>query len=682
MEDIPVELLRGDVLSHFLQQYGIQEGDNVYDLLRDDIRQYGVTQSLLDEIRRANTELYRRMSSGQRRDIMMERDMEVTKPGQRVPALVEYDSIYPQWLSRVLRDEEGSAPLDIRNLVRLAADGIDVTDLSYTKALKIMRINQYAAPWTGRIPAPRIVRRVNTGPGSIDLKRILELTRQGLIPIRIPNREPLAIMLHASDEPLDTVIERLAMYPINISDEKYIDLLGQNFSPTTMKDYLKAVSGYDNMLDVLDRDSLLFALTRGYLLLTDRDRSAVRRYTMLISLPQEIRDLLERVNGRNLAEIARNEPTIHETYILAIQDNPLDVAKAIGMLIPTGNNPRDYVIANYPSYSPVITRDASTLLQFNYNNTPDNLRFYTDVELFQMTNAYVLYNSREELISNLTRLSRQPGWFIPLVRHCRNNETVIGSDTNDAEVFIVAYGTLSDYQCYELDELLTSFRFMTEDGQVTDTFIFENPAGGIFQPETMEELYRLLERWGLARGDPFKGSAEAASQLRERIREGLDSLGERSEHDAELLARFRELSDEDKGDIRDWLDLIMNIGWYMRRWGGTGCPYPITTKQTEVKIDPEERTTPALALLQELEERMSEDALDIVYSLLLTEYNTGEPVQTDQSLRRGWVNGVIAGTHCIRMASSRFIGTAYYYLRLFFNIRDMGFQPSDVVMIV
>jgi hypothetical protein len=681
MEDIPVELLRGDVLSHFLQQYGIQEGDNAYDLLRDAIRQYGATQPLLDEIRRANTELYRRMSSGQRRDIMRERDMEVTKPGQRVAALVEYDSIYPQWLSRILRNERDSLFLETRNIVLLAADGIDVTDLSYTKASKIMRVHSYAAPWTGRIPPPRVVRRVNTGPGSIDLKRILELTRQGLVPIRIPNRESLAIMLHASDEPLDSIIEKLAMYPINISDEKYIDLLGQNFSPTTMKDYLKAVSGYDNMLDVLDRDSLLFALTRGYLLLTEKEVSAIERYRMLTSLPRDIRDLLERVI-RPLRIIARNEPTIHETYILAIQDNPLDVAKAIGMLIPAGSNPRDYIIANYPSYSLVITRDASGLRQFSYDNIPGDLRFYTDVELFQMTNAYVLYNSKGQLTSKLSRLTREPGWFIPLVRHCRNNETVIGSDTNDAEVFIVAYGTLSDYQCYELDELLTSFRFMTEDGEVTNTFIFENPAGGIFRTETMEELYHLLERWGLARGDPFKGSAEAASQLRERIREGLDSLEQRSEHDAELLARFRELSDEDKGDIRDWLDLIMNIGWYMRRWGGPGCPYPITERQTQVKIDPEERTTPALTSLQELEERMSEDALGIVYSLLLTEYNTGEPVQTDQSLRRGWVNGVIAGTHCIRMASSRFIGTAYYYLRLFFNIRDMEFQPSDVVMIV
>jgi len=213
-------------------------------------------------------------------------------------------------------------------------------------------------------------------------------------------------------------------------------------------------------------------------------------------------------------------------------------------------------------------------------------------------------------------------------------------------------------------------------------FLFQNPAGGIFDQAEIQQLQGLLRLWAQGTNDPFLGEQETAEELLARIDEGLATLFERTERDQALVQTFRRLPTEQRQLIEEWLMQVFNTGWYMRRWQGQGCPYPIKEKATKVKIDPEALTVPALTTIRSLEERMSQDARRFVRQLPTVEYRGGRPVQQRETLEREWIADVIKGNACIRMASSRFIGSAFYYIRLLTNRVIPGFDPADVTHII
>src|SRR5437016_2866928 len=141
------------------------------------------------------------------------------------------------------------------------------------------------------------------------------------------------------------------------------------------------------------------------------------------------------------------------------------VAQKIGMLIPPGFFTLNYYDQNYLYYfdwilyrPPVSAMSLDQLRKLPAFKFPEYLKYYKDDEIFSMAGAYYYYSSRESLIQNLRKYLENKGFFIPLNRKCKNPQTIYNlEETKDPNIFIVAYGTFSEYTCYEIDDLEGTF---------------------------------------------------------------------------------------------------------------------------------------------------------------------------------------------------------------------------------
>jgi hypothetical protein len=134
----------------------------------------------------------------------------------------------------------------------------------------------------------------------------------------------------------------------------------------------------------------------------------------------------------------------------------------------------------------------------------------------------------------------------------------------------------------------------------------------------------------------------------------------------------------EKSLVSEFLHQIFITGMYMRRWKGPGNPYPLRTADTRCESDPEPIVQANLAIAQAILDRMSEYTLDFCMNLPIVQYlHNGALDVEDNPFSREW-NNVVASQQCIRMASSKFVGTAVYYLRQLFNETIPGMENARV----
>ena len=146
--------------------------------------------------------------------------------------------------------------------------------------------------------------------------------------------------------------------------------------------------------------------------------------------------------------------------------------------------------------------------------TPERLRNLTEhrstlISRTLMTKKFSLISGpmwitpvETHLLRNLGGLKSSVGFFIPTVRRCVNKTTQLFSETKDPSLFIIAYGTLSNYIGYEIDELMNSFHYKGNDPLDRD-FIFLRPdnINIVFSKAMVESLpplfntIRWLVRW-------------------------------------------------------------------------------------------------------------------------------------------------------------------------------------------
>jgi len=475
-------------------------------------------------------------------------------------------------------------------------------------------------------------------------------------------------------------LTEISIYPLNI-DPIYYLLLRIIAIPSMLQATLIVLGIPRDTVLFINKEQLIFIISRGYLPSLNIENHRTR-YNSLTSLSDDVKRLLYQLyqveNESNpLVVVASHTPNPMEEIIIKFGTIPtIDLAQSIGMIIPPNVDPNSYFQDNVIQYQYILTRDPTSTPSLTLNDfNKDILKYYTDNEIFNILNVYVPYYSRSDIYDLLINLKTEPNFFVPLKRNCLNPSTLVNvENTNDPNVFIIAYGTLTDYNCFDIDDLLGSFVI---EGQ---GFYFKNVLRPklVYKTSQIEQLLSLLYRY-----------PQGNERLIQRINEGLIAVRELSNYDRKLVSQLKQFDLSDRDSLRRFLRESFNTGMYMRRWLGPGNSYPLTKVQTNIDVDPFANVTVSLNSMKDIYKLMSPTMKQFTYNLHIIEYLQGIPEHIPFYLPNGdqtnlfglYFDFVYRGEECIRVASTKFIGTGYHYLTILFNETISNFNLSQLALI-
>lgn len=613
-------------------------------------------------------------------EIIQERDVDVGfgSLDEQIRLLSQLDLIIPDWKQEIIQTD--LTQLNRLSLIQIYVFaqifGISAHQL-YTDGLSKKALVEV-------IPAIYYGQRIQSTISPVDVHPIenvvknltdfLSFAAQGNLPY-IEN--PTIIFPHTDRDSIHQVLLRAVQYPILLEEKEYLHLRQMNRNHL---EYAVIKCGADKgIASVLSREELIFTLSRGYLPpISERVEKSRRRYQQIQELGLDERNLLYALydleeDPNKLIEVVKME-NCHplEEFIFCLDKIPsLTLAQNLGMIIPPHLNPRRYYLDNLFAYRYVANRkvglEPPTRERYFKKRRDSLLAYleeYTDLELFAGLGLYLNYESRSDLIHQLINLRNQKLFFIPYQRDCQNKETFLFNSTADSDLFLIAYGTLSSYWGYEPDELKGSFQFKERD------FFFLRPEDqrSTFKIEEIRQLYQLIQLF-----------PQECSELKERITQGLEECQNKTDYDRELFHQLRSISSEDRDLIREYLYTLFQAGMYMRKWKGPGYPYPIREEETK-KGNSDDQSTEALSQIRALFDQMSNSTQLLLYSLRVVEYYKDGPQQSKSSIW-DYLLAVGSGAFCIRMASTKFVGTGYYYLKNFFDqiIPDCDIKNLDTI---
>jgi hypothetical protein len=332
---------------------------------------------------------------------------------------------------------------------------------------------------------------------------------------------------------------------------------------------------------------------------------------------------------------------------------PPDVKSLVKMKAYYHTNLKDYVHTYQRKIKIILSLESVANMKprqiiCHFNNLKDE-------EIVKLTKAILPFSSRLDLVNNYTKLFSSRRFFFPIEinsSYCLNSdqETTYGNQVNDRKHLRLAYGTVTSYHVYELEELLACFDSEQE------SFSFMKPHS-IKESFTIAEITTLQE---LLKFIPDYQSEQ--TKLKTCIKLGLEELQERSEYDLKM----RKIFINKKYDLKKLLYQMFYIGMYMRRWKGPGNPYPMTKNETKKNKEPNSKVTVELGVLYEYISQLEQSAQLFFKRLLIVDYNNKTLRQSITSMG-SYLRSIMKGQECIRMASSRLIGTGYHYLSVFYK---------------
>jgi hypothetical protein len=382
-------------------------------------------------------------------------------------------------------------------------------------------------------------------------------------------------------------------------------------------------------------------------------------------------------------QVCKTEPHPMEQYILNYdQYTPADLSKAFGMVIPLSqaHNVDRYIRTNLVSYSDVLTRTGMEVIPLevmvfmNTNERHDFVKKLTDNEIFNLIGIYVPYTSRDELVNGIARSVFHQRFMLPVVRSTArsfNAETLMGNEITDMTVFMVCYGTALKYHTYELIELYHAFNRDPDTGVMT-----------FRRPDNMNQTFSTSDVEGLIELLRCFTPTEEITRLVNLIEEGMIDAREKIASDDEKEAQVKTFDPSNKQLVREYLRQIFYTGMYMRRWSGPGEPFPLTAQTTKKKEEPDAKVAQELGIGIELLKQMDPNVREFCLNLKICEYNkNGEIDHGTATFGYVW-DQVIKGKECIRMGSTKFIGTGFHYLRILFRETIPGMNVRDLDRIV
>lgn len=572
--------------------------------------------------------------------------------------LTQFDRINPYYLRRGQHPDQLNA-MEIALYAGLHHIDLRTINPENSRLLSLISYAMRLPLLEPRTMAPRIPRLWLDGPIT-DLRRALSLAVNGY---RIPPEQLHLEVIEPEETAL--LIMDLSYYPPVVGLEELVEIMTIYNSLGHYIDlsYMARTRTDDNLvIQMMTSRELFFILTHGVyppgFTVTEEQR---RRWARLQQAPLDIQHLCQHlVHARTVGAVVNTYSPL-EVYALAIDVDLENVISTLGILPPPEVERREYVIGNLDAYYDVVMRPVG----LSYLNVPISeaprslLSQLSDVELRDYIQASVFYESRDDLIDEIVRRQQEPGFFIPQSPSgCRNETTMLFSPVREVGLSLVAYGTLTDYRCYEIEELLLAFG-EREEGH-PETFTFRRPEGGTFSVDDVEVLIQLLRQ--------YNGSPD----LINRIEEGLAWVQNLDQDQQQQVAYVEQQPEEHRRIIRSFLYHLFYAGMYMRRWTGNAdlegrpalnCPYPLTLQSTNVEVDPFIRTTMALNQIHDLLEGVPEELRIFLRSL-------------DEI--GALIDEIVVGDHCIRVGSNRFILTSYRYLHLFFHESIPDFDLRDL----
>ena len=181
-------------------------------------------------------------------------------------------------------------------------------------------------------------------------------------------------------------------------------------------------------------------------------------------------------------------------------------------------------------------------------------------------------------------------------------------------------------------------------------------------------------------------------QLVTRINEGLAQGTARNEAEKALYRKVASHTKEQQQALQEFYRQGFDCGMYMRRWEGPGNPYPIQEGVTQRHFSPDANVSAALQRMQSQYDAFPASLKECVHEMMIVQWRSPEADVTNEPFFRSLPRGAPAreeglfqkvkrGEYCIRMASSRFIWTSAYYLRLCFGEMIPNFIPHELAVI-
>lgn len=358
-----------------------------------------------------------------------------------------------------------------------------------------------------------------------------------------------------------------------------------------------------------------------------------------------------------------------------------DVCSWIGIEVPSPIHKYYYIYNNILSYLPIVKRaedyhfvNLNILNSMNINKLYSHVSSLKDSEIHKQFGVKVGYRTREEHINYSLLSLKEKTFFIPVTTSFSvNTHTMLGTDINDEEIIFVGYGTIFEYVTYELDEMFNSF--YESNGLV----IFRKPdnINLSFSFDDIVKLILLMETY-----IPYQDRVD----ITKRILKGLQDNTIKIEESQKCLDTFSSFDNKIKSSIGNYLLNVFYSGMCMRRWKGPGYKYPLRESETLQKFCPDNNVSLLINKGFQLLKSMDCKAVYFCNSLRVFQCASGkiiEATEDEMEIRTltDLIENTANGSICMRMASTLFIGTSYYFLNTLmdYSIPDFEIESLDTI---
>ena len=242
------------------------------------------------------------------------------------------------------------------------------------------------------------------------------------------------------------------------------------------------IFGMSTVVGLLSRSDIANILARGYIFPLPIDPTVYARYNMYQALNEVQKDLMSRIYNKptmTATDFSKiRTPILLETCVTDFtEETVVPWAKYLGMVFPLQASTivlqREYFFESISAYSHLV--NASGTFRNSQHTGP--VRELTDLQILLLLGGQVVYNTRSQLErlavdmlstsptvepgttppSGESRGVGAPGsrhFFVPFKRTPLNPRTLTSlEETQNEEVFLVAFGTARSYVCHEIAEL-------------------------------------------------------------------------------------------------------------------------------------------------------------------------------------------------------------------------------------
>ena len=623
--------------------------DGVWDKLPSEIQQYAGPVQVVPNP-------YALLFPGTVSRIAFEREIQLSREGKAADQLNVYDvEVEAKWKKDILR-----------------TDLADLGNLSATKRAFYM-----AAHGVREIATPR-----NLDP-VLFARAVINLTDAGGIGRDIKEAAPLI--------------------------KRFVDDI-LNLTPS--REYLETICRLFNIesYELLTVDQIRDLFVRGYVQPLPISQEVMNRYTSWKALSPDKQRMLATIYGfpvENVASFANRQPTTiatkMEAYVIQLSAETADtIVRELGFVVPYPVTALTYVTEALPLCLELTRRPADFKLEsLSSLSHVDALARMTDTEITQRVGAYYTYRSRSELVSRgAALLSGTKGFFIPYERKCVNPYTVtssapllierglaISTAPGEEELFLISFGTLKEYVCYQMEELTAGF---LPHGENKDQYAYQiiKANGKDFDRLESSQASDLLNLVTQLLPSFDKDRFDIAEQLIHAIERVDMAIRGANEYDRVRYKQFLTFPADVRQAMFNYLMQLFDTGMYMRRWRGPPDPYPLASAETERQDFSEDvHVLPQFEILVtrlETLRQLDKSAADFILKLRQVEHKGGFATQaaSDNANIADLVDRVVhRRNECIRINSRYFIGTGVYYLSLFYNYSVPGYDITRLEQI-